>query len=50
MASVESGIEAGNLQQVRLSLQDRADRAKVVGLMERCERNETFEPVDDRSH
>ena len=48
MASVEGRIEAGNLQQVRLPLQDRADWAKIVGLVQRSERNEAFEPIDDR--
>jgi hypothetical protein len=34
MASVEGRIEAGNLQQVRLSFSNLADWTKIVGLME----------------
>jgi hypothetical protein len=46
---MESSIEAGNLEQVRLPLKDRTDGAKVIGLMQGSEWSETFEPVDNRS-
>ena len=43
MASMESGVEAGNLQQARLPLQDRPDRGKVIGLVQRSERYESVQ-------
>ena len=41
-------VEAGDLQHVRLPLQDRADRGEVVGLVQGRERRRTFEPVEHR--
>src|SRR5215469_14820035 len=43
MPAMEGGIEAGNLRQVRLSSQQRTDRGKIVGLMERRQANVLFE-------
>ncbi len=46
MAAMEGGVEAGDLQQLRLPLQDRADWRQVVGLVQGGERHETLEPVE----
>ena len=46
MASVEGRIEAGNLQEVGLSLEYRADRRQVIGLVEGGERDEPLEPLE----
>ena len=47
MASMESGVEAGNLKHARLPLQDRTDWGKVIGLVQRSKRYEAFEPIED---
>ena len=46
MAAMEGGVEAGDLQHMRLPLQDRFDGRQVVWLMQWSERDETREPVD----
>ncbi len=43
MAAMEGGIEAGHLQELRLTLHDGADRTHVVRLMQRRQRSEGFE-------
>jgi hypothetical protein len=48
MTSVEGSVEAGDLQQMRLPLQNRADRAKIVGLMQGREGYEALEAADNR--
>jgi hypothetical protein len=47
MTAVEGGIEAGNLQDMWLSLQNSPDWRKIVRLMQRRERLETSETIDD---
>jgi hypothetical protein len=37
---VESGVEARDLRQGGVKLRDGSDGGKVMGLMERCQRNE----------
>ena len=49
MAPVEGRIEAGDLQQVRLPLQDRADRPEVVGLVKGSERTQPLELLEHRA-
>ena len=44
---VKGRIEAGNLKELRLSLQNRADRGQVVRLVEGREGNQALQPSDD---
>ena len=46
MAAMERGVEAGDLRQLRKALADRADRRKVVRLVQRRERHEALELRD----
>ena len=46
MAAMKRRIEAGDLRKLRLSLQQRADRAKIVRLMERRKRRESLKPLE----
>src|SRR4029078_11215712 len=53
MPAMEGGIEAGDLQDLRLPLQDGPDWRQIVRLMQRCKRHETREAgehkfADDR--
>jgi hypothetical protein len=44
---VEGGIEADDLGQFRVQLRDSGDGRQIVGLMQRHQRNETAQLVDD---
>ena len=46
VASVECSIEAGDLQEMRLPLQYRANRSKIIRLVERSERGKSLKPVE----
>ena len=46
MAAMKRRVEAGDLRKLRLSLQQRADRAEIVRLMERRERRESLKPLE----
>jgi hypothetical protein len=37
VTAMKGGIEAGNLKQLRTTLQQRADRRKIVWLLQGCE-------------
>src|SRR6516225_2240890 len=43
MSAMKCGIEAGNLRQLRATRKQRADRREIVGLVQRRQRNVTFE-------
>ena len=47
MAAVKGRVEAGDLRKLRLSLQQGADGAEIVRLMERRERREGLKPLDN---
>src|SRR5262245_50040641 len=48
MAAVKGGIEAGDLQELRLPRPDRADRGEIVRLVQRRERREGLETLQHR--
>ena len=43
LAPVECGVEARHLRDVRRRIQDGADRCQIVGLVQRCQRNQLGE-------
>ena len=47
MAAMKGRVEAGDLRQLRLPLQQGADGAEIVRLMERRERREGLEPLEN---
>ena len=47
LAAVEGGVEAGNLRQARQAPADDPDRFEVVGLMQRRERHQRLERLED---
>ena len=49
MAAVKAGVEACDLRQLRLPLQQGADRAEIVRLVERRKRGEGLKPLDHGS-
>src|SRR5262249_26721745 len=46
MAAVKGRVETGHLRESRLPLQQSADRAEIVRLMEGCERRKSLELLD----
>src|SRR5262249_58916400 len=48
VAMMKSGVEAGDLKQLGMPVQERADRRQVVGLMQRCKRSVLLEVHDYR--
>ncbi len=48
VVAVKGRIEAGDLRQSRKIGQQRPDRRQIVGLMQRCQRNVTFQTRHDR--
>jgi hypothetical protein len=47
VGSVKSGIETSDLRQIWVTLPSRADRRQIIGLMERGERSESLELVEN---
>jgi len=47
LGAMESGVEAGDLRQVRGLFGHRLDCLQIVRLVQRCERNERLQPFQD---
>ena len=48
LAAVEGGVEAGDLRHARVERHGEADGREIVGLVQRRQRLERREPIEDR--